>query len=82
MIYGRINQNRACWACMSAFVAVCYRQYIRGGDRMIQIIKIIKMLFCHHKFKFVRKLYGDEINAHNGKRNEYVCEKCGMYKWE
>lgn len=46
------------------------------------MIKILKMLFCRHKFKFVRKLYGDEINVHDGKRDEYVCEKCGMYKWE
>ena len=46
------------------------------------MIRIIKMLFCNHKYKFVRKLHGDEINAHNGKRDEYVCEKCGMYKWE
>lgn len=53
--------------------------YVQRGDRMI---RIIKMLFCNHKYKFVRKLYGDEINAHNGKRDEYVCEKCGMYKWE
>lgn len=46
------------------------------------MIRIIKMLFCNHEYKFVRKLYADEINAHNGKRNEYVCVKCGMYKWE
>ena len=44
--------------------------------------KIIKMLFCRHNYKFVRRLYGDEINIHNGKRNEYICEKCGMYKYK
>ena len=41
----------------------------------------LKRLFCRHKYKFVRKLYGDEINAHDGKRYKYICEKCGMYKW-
>lgn len=41
----------------------------------------LKRLFCRHKYKFVRKLYGDEINAHDGKHYEYICEKCGMYKW-
>lgn len=45
-------------------------------------MKILKMLFCRHKYRFVRTLYGDEINAYNGKRNEYRCEKCGIYKWE
>lgn len=44
-------------------------------------MKILKMIFCRHKYKYNRKLYGDEINIHNGKRNEYRCEKCGVYKW-
>lgn len=41
----------------------------------------LKRLFCRHKYKFVRKLYGDEINAHDGKRYEYICVKCGANKW-
>ena len=45
------------------------------------MVRFIKMLFCKHKYKFVRKLYGDEIIRHNFKRDEYVCSKCGMYKW-
>ena len=45
------------------------------------MFKIIKMLFCKHEFEFVRYLHGDEINAHNGKRFEYRCKKCGQYKW-
>lgn len=45
------------------------------------MIKILKMLFCKHRYEFVRNLYGDEINYHNGKRNEYRCVKCGVYKW-
>lgn len=44
-------------------------------------MNILKMLICRHDFVFVRKLYGDEINAHNGKRLEYVCSKCGCYTW-
>ena len=45
-------------------------------------MKILKMIFCYHKYKYIRKLYGDEINIHNGERAEYCCEKCGMYKWK
>ncbi len=44
-------------------------------------MKILKKIFCRHKYEYVKKLYGDEINTHNGKRIEYRCEKCGMYKW-
>lgn len=45
-------------------------------------MKILKMLFCRHQYVFVKKLYGDEINAHNGKRNEFCCQKCGKLKWK
>ena len=44
-------------------------------------MKILKKIFCRHKYKYIMKLYGDEINTHNDKRNEYCCEKCGVYKW-
>ena len=44
-------------------------------------MKILKKIFCRHDFIYIRKLYGDEINLHNGKRNEYRCKKCGIYKW-
>lgn len=51
--------------------------------KLIKLIRmLIRMQFCHHQYQFVRRLYGDEINAHGGKRNEYVCVRCGMYKWE
>lgn len=50
---------------------------------MFEIIKrIIRIAFCKHEYYYSRRLYGDEINAHNGKRDEYVCKKCGAYKWE
>ena len=45
-------------------------------------MNIIKMLFCRHEWTFVRYLYGDEIIAHDYKRNEYKCRKCGKYKWK
>lgn len=43
---------------------------------------LIKKLFCKHDYVFIRMIYGDEINVHNGKRHEYRCKKCGMYKWD
>lgn len=47
----------------------------------MKIMKILRMIFCHHEYEYSRMLYGDEINAHNGKRKEYRCRKCGMLKW-
>ena len=44
-------------------------------------MKLLKMLFCKHEWIYVRYLHGDEINHHNGKRNEYKCQKCGRYKY-
>ena len=46
-----------------------------------KFMKILKKIFCKHDFIYIRNLYGDKINLHNGKRNEYRCKKCGMYKW-
>lgn len=45
-------------------------------------MNILKMLFCRHEWTFVRYLHGDEINEHNGKRNEYKCLRCCAYKYE
>lgn len=44
-------------------------------------MKLIEMAMCRHSYEFQRKLYGDEINIHDGKRFEYKCSKCGKYKW-
>jgi len=44
--------------------------------------QITKMIFCHHDYQFVRKLYGDEIIAHDFKRYEYQCPKCDCYAWK
>lgn len=32
---------------------------------------------CRHDYQIKRSFYGDEINAHNGKRSLWVCKKCG-----
>jgi len=45
-------------------------------------MKILKRLSCKHEYVFIRMIYGDEINAHGGKRHEYRCKKCGIYKWD
>lgn len=47
----------------------------------MSVMKILKRIFCRHRYEYIRALYGDEINAHNGKRKEYLCKKCGVYKW-
>ena len=51
---------------------------------MMNTIKlIIGWLFCDHTFlTFVRNIYGDEINQHNGKRSIWKCKSCGklIYK--
>lgn len=46
------------------------------------MFKHLRRIFCKHDFVFVRKLYGDEINEHSGRRDEYICKKCGAYKWK
>lgn len=33
-----------------------------------------------HVDRFVRNIYGDEINARNGMRSEWKCNCCGRYK--
>lgn len=42
------------------------------------MLKFIKRLLCDHGdgVSFVRNIYGDEINAFNGKRSIWVCNKC------
>lgn len=53
----------------------------KGNKHFKTQMKILKKIFCRHDFIYIRKLYGDEINLHDGKRNEYRCKKCGIYKW-
>jgi hypothetical protein len=46
---------------------------------MLDVIKIFfKKLLCRHKNKkFVRNIYGDEINWSGGKRSIWKCADCG-----
>ena len=43
-------------------------------------MNILKRLFCKHDYRFVRNIYGDEINYLN-KRSEWKCSKCGKRKY-
>lgn len=40
---------------------------------------MIKSLFCSHKFKFVRNIYGDEIIGAGFKRSLWKCDSCNKY---
>ena len=44
-------------------------------------MNLFKSLFCKHKYEFIRNIYGDEINAHNGMRSEWRCIKCGCIQY-
>ena len=43
-------------------------------------MKIIKQLFCRHKFNFIRNIYGDEIQECGYMRSVWKCQKCGAVK--
>lgn len=36
---------------------------------------------CKHEYEFVRNIYGDEINQHDGCRSEWKCKKCGKIEY-
>lgn len=36
----------------------------------------VRRLLCRHHFKWLRNLYGDEINYCGGKRSLWECVKC------
>lgn len=38
---------------------------------------ILKRILCSHEWEFERNIYGDEINATNGRRSWWRCPKCG-----
>ena len=48
-------------------------------------MKCVKRLFrlkkCEHDWKFVRNIYGDEINHCGGYRSLWECRKCGRLQW-
>ena len=45
------------------------------------IRQLISKHGCEHEYKFVRNIYGDEINTHNGMRSEWRCIKCGHVQY-
>jgi|GEM_PF-2964241 len=48
---------------------------------MAKLMVFIKRLFCKHKYRVIRNIYGDEINFRNGRRTELACFKCGKIKY-
>lgn len=34
-----------------------------------------------HEYEFVRNIYGDQINQHNGMRSKWRCKKCGKIEY-
>jgi hypothetical protein len=45
------------------------------------MLSVEKRLAALESKVFKNKMDADEINLHNGKRGEYRCKKCGIYKW-
>ena len=45
------------------------------------IVQLVKQFCCDHDYEFVRNIYGDEINQHNGYRSLWVCKKCGKEQY-
>ena len=41
----------------------------------------IKSLRCKHDYRFVRNLYGDEINLYGGARSVWQCANCGKLQF-
>lgn len=37
----------------------------------------LNRLFCAHHYKWIRNIYGDEINHSSGKRSLWCCTECG-----
>lgn len=40
-----------------------------------------RQIFCNHKFRVMRHIYGDEINHLNGCRTVLKCCKCHKIKY-
>jgi hypothetical protein len=51
-----------------------------GGTEMKRLRMILRALFCRHRErKFVRNIFGDEINWCGGYRSLWRCCGCGKY---
>ena len=46
-----------------------------------KLFSTIRRLTCRHEWRFSSYLHGHAIIAHNYKRFEYICIKCGIYNW-
>ena len=44
-------------------------------------MRVVRRLVCAHEYELKNTLYGDRINAANGKRFEHQCKKCGAWKY-
>ena len=50
--------------------------------KITNLIKhIIDKFRCEHEYEFVRNIYGDQINQHDGMRSEWRCVKCGHVQY-
>lgn len=43
--------------------------------------KLIQKIRCNHEYKWVRNIYGDEINSTGGKRSIWKCFKCNKIQY-
>ena len=44
---------------------------------MSWIMHLLRSMFCRHEWRHHANLYGDQINAWNGKRSVWECSRCG-----
>ncbi len=42
------------------------------------VVEAYGSVFCIHSLRFLRNIYGDEINHAGGKRSVWRCRKCGV----
>lgn len=45
------------------------------------LYKLIQKIGCDHEYKWVRNIYGDEINLTDGKRSIWKCFKCDKIQY-
>ena len=44
------------------------------------MLRLLKMLFCHHNYEFHSNEYGDPILHGGFHRSNWFCRKCGMWQ--
>lgn len=45
------------------------------------LLRILRRLFCRHRWEWFRNIFGDEINAAGGNRSIWRCCKCGAVQY-